>query len=539
MSSPLASLDLAQLRWILQASLRQELRGTRAVSGARRRPRGLISTFLTLGVSGLLAGLAFTGRAEPFAGAFLASSVLMLLVATFVVVEFATIVTGPDDLAFYAPLPVSPATYVAAKLAVVCVFALAAAAAFAMPAIALAAVGGEGIGGLVGLAWSLVSAALTSALAVTAILGFAVRFVPFQRIRSVAFYLQFVIFIGLYGGFALVQRSLRDAMTALSIAFTWPILAAPSAWGAGVLALARDGPAAEPAVLGACLSVAAPVLLATLAWRVVAASYEGRIAEASILTARPASRARRRRSRGLLWRTPEERAIALLIGNQFRHEPQFRFTIMAVVPLTVIYLGIILLVNRVPILDPFTPAGRATFGSTILLYLAIGFFPMYLKGGLVNSTQAEASWILHASPANRLLLLRAARRFIIWCFLAPYLLAVGVLFAFLTRAPLHTIQHFAAVTALVLIETDVLLLFFPELPFSKHLQTGQRGAAIVIRLFAAFILLPPLFLLVLLLYPRPLLAWIGLAGLFACLAAVRIAGSRFAARRLELQEMSG
>ena len=62
---------------------------------------------------------------DPFTVGLFSTTAFMLLVAVFVVMEFATIVTGPDDLSFYAPLPVPPVAYVSAKIGVTCLFGLA------------------------------------------------------------------------------------------------------------------------------------------------------------------------------------------------------------------------------------------------------------------------------------------------------------------------------------------------------------------------------------------------------------------------------
>jgi hypothetical protein len=530
-------LDPVQARLILQASLRQELRGGRGTSGLRGRLRGLFTTFLSYLMGGLLTGVALFSGAPPFGAAVFASSVLMLLVATFVVVDFSTIVTGPEDLAFYGALPVSPRTYVAAKLALLCLFALASSVVFALPLLVLGGLRGVPVGSLAAMVYALLASSVTAALAVAALLGLAVRVVPYQRVRTAAWFVQLVLFLALYAGFALLQRTLRSSAGALSIRLSWPLLLAPSAWGPALLEVgARGGAAASLAApAGVLLSLAGPFLLLLAAWRVIAASYGGRIAEVATLTPRPKARARWRRPSSL-WRTPEERAVALLIGNQFRHNAQFRFSILVIVPITVLYAAIVLLVNRTPIVDPFTAGGRQSFGSTILLYVAVGFFPSYLKSALTSSSEAEASWILHASPADRLLLLRAARRFILAFFLLPYLAALWAVFALLSGVLFDTLRHFLAVGALVLLETDVLLLFFPQLPFSLKQRTGQRGAAMLLRLFGGLLILPPLYLLVVFVYPHPVLAWAALAGLGACVLAVRLGGERFAGSRLRRQE---
>ncbi len=206
--------------------------------------------------------------------------------------------------------------------------------------------------------------------------------------------------------------------------------------------------------------------------------------------------------------------------------------ILTIIPITILYVGIIVLINRAPILDPFTPAGRAGFSATILLYLAVGFYPAYIKSALTYTNDAEASWIFHTSPADPLLILRAARRFILVFFILPYLLLLGAAYAVMTRALLHTVMHFLVIALLVVIETDLQLLFFPEMPFSRTRAAGQRSAGMLIRMLAGVVLLIPIYLLVLLVYPSPVGYWCALAGLAAVLVTVRVLGRRHASRRL-------
>ena len=307
---------------------------------------------------------------------------------------------------------------------------------------------------------------------------------------------------------------------------------APSAWAASAL---LGGEGGLP-VLAAALAIGVPVLLFLGSVRVVSQAYDGKLAEAEVVSTRARRHGRVPGSGSLLWRSPEERGIALLISNFLRHDNQFRMGVLTIIPITVLYLGIVLLGVRSPILDPFTAAGRASFGRSILLYLAVGFFPSYLRSALIFSAQAEASWLFHVSPANRLLMVRAARRFILLFFVAPYLLLLAVLCAVLSREILHTLMHFLAISLLVVIEIDLLLLFFPRIPFSRPAALGRRGGSALGRMLNGFLLIVPIWLLVTFVYPYLLAYWLVMAALAALLIVVRVRGQRFAARRLEGEE---
>lgn len=524
----------AQRREIVRTTLRMVVRRPRGSTAARGARGGLVSSLIVQVVAGLLIAFGFSRGADPFTVALYSTSSFMLLVAVFVVMEFATIVTGPDDLSFYTPLPVPPRAYVAAKIEVTCFFGLAFAGAYALPALVLLPLMGAPLAFLGQYLYMILDGALISCLLLVVIMGLAVRFVSYQRIRNVAAWVQFFVFFGVYGGFAVFQRLLSASTQGPRLRVSPLLLLAPSAWGPSLL---RVGEGAVPAV-GVALSVAAPLLLWLAAVRVVAAAYDGKLAEASVAQGHARSRPKKTGGGGVLWRSPEERGMALLIGNLFRHDNQFRMGVLTIIPVTVLYVALIVVVNRAPIIDPFTQAGRAGFSATILLYLALGFYPIYVKNALSYSSQAEASWLFHSSPADPLLILRAARRFILVYFIAPYLLLFAVAYAVSTHAYLHTAQHFVAIALLVLIETDLLLLFAPQIPFSRKPAAGRRGAGMFLRIFAGLVLLAPIYVLVYFVYPHPAAYWAALAVLVACLVAVRLTGRRYAARRLSREEFA-
>jgi hypothetical protein len=524
--------DLGQAREIARATLRQELRRTRGATGAGRLG-GLISSLLLYLFAGLLLAMSLARGMDPFTVAVVSTSAFMILVALFVVMEFATIVTGPDDLAFYAPLPVAPRAYVAAKIGVTCLFGLVFAVTYAIPSLILLPVLRVPLGLFLTQVWALLDGAVLSCLIVIALLGLAVRVVPYKRIRGVAAWLQFAVFIFFYGGFALFQRAVQGSAFAARIDPSPLLLLAPSAWAPSFLRLGSGW----TAIAGSVLSVAVPVLLFAAATAIVAHAYGGKLAEAAIVTTRArgsARRAVRRASR--LWRSPEERGISLLIGNLFRHDQQFRMGILMIIPVTILYVGLIVVVNRVPLLDPFTAAGRAGFSATILLYLAVGFFPVYVKNALSYSTDAEAAWLLFTSPADPLRIVAAARRFIVVFFIAPYLLLLAVMYAVMTGAVVHTAQHFAMIAVLVMIETDILLLFFPQMPFSRKPAAGRRSGAMLLRMLAGVVILVPILLIVTFIYPFSWGYWPMLALLAAVMVVVRVTGGRHAARKLAREE---
>ncbi len=521
--------EWAQTREIARATLRQELPS--GGTGARGKRVWIFATLFTYFFVGLLVAGSLARGADPLAVGLFAVTACMLLVAIFVVFEFATLVTGPDDLAFYLPLPVEPRAYVDAKVGVTCLFVLVFALAFAFPALIIVPAARGPVWLLAPYLYALLDGALLSALGIATILGFVVRRVPHARLRDAASWVQMLIIMAVYGGFTLFQRALAAKPQGSRLELSPLLLLAPSAWPAS---LVRWGEGALPAI-GLALSLAVPILLFLAVRGMLSRSYAGAMAEAAI--AAPIRRAPASGGAAWLWRGPEERAMALLIGRLFRRDSRFRTSILTIIPITVAYIGVILLVNRTPLLDPFTPQGRATFAATLMLYIGIGVYPALVKGALTFTNDASVGWVFFASPADPLLLLRAARRFILVFFIAPYLLVLGAAYALFTGALWHTLQHFILIACLVVIETDVMLFFFPQRPFSIEAAAGQQGGAMLLQTLAGMLILLPLYLLVILVYPHPFAFWPALAGIVACLAVVRVMGRRYAASRLSREEL--
>jgi len=538
--------DGAQVRAIVVSSLMQQLRQKAGPAGRRGVVLAWLVNLALYLLAGFSLGIVCLRIADPFTGAFLSSSTLMVLTGVFVLMEFSTIATGPEDYLFYAPRPVSSATYFLAKLSVVLLYTLAFAAAFAAPLLALLAASGRPAAVVAGFAHALFLGAVTMSLLVVTLCGLLVRAVPVAAMRSAARWVQMLLFLAVYGGNAVIQGFFRSG--AGGVSFDSPLfLLSPSAWGAAVLRMGGGGAWR----LGAALSLAAPALFAWMDARILSPGYGAVIAEASAQpeakrrapAAAPRDTPRSAPPRGVwptwIQRSPEEKAVNLLIATHFRHDSQFRLGVLAIVPVTLAYIATLLVGNRTPILDPFTAAGRQTFGPTFLLYTAVGIFPFYLKNALSGSAQAEAAWIYHASPADKLLLLRASRRFILSFFLLPYLAVLAVAFAALTGSVPHAVQHFLVILLLCLMETDWFLLFFPELPFSRKARLGRRSNRLFLQVFVALAALAPLFLFVYFVYPTPWTYPVAAAGLFLLYRGLHALGVRTARRKLARAELAG
>ena len=107
--------------------------------------------------------------------------------------------------------------------------------------------------------------------------------------------------------------------------------------------------------------------------------------------------------------------MALLVRSQFRNNQRFRMGVLAVLPMTAIYLFVAL--RSGPIQDPFVEHhGDSGF---MPVTMALMMFPSLLKMQLTNSELFKASWIFFATPADRLSIVRSSKNVLMVYFLLP------------------------------------------------------------------------------------------------------------------------
>jgi len=118
----------------------------------------------------------------------------------------------------------------------------------------------------------------------------------------------------------------------------------------------------------------------------------------------------------------EARAVAVLVRSQFRNDLRFRMGVLAILPLTLLYLLIGM------------SGGRGADGARVpdlaLVSMAVLLFPLMLKAQLAHSEAFRAAWIFFATPADRSRLIQSAQRVVVAFFIVPYLVFVGALLAF-------------------------------------------------------------------------------------------------------------
>jgi len=223
----------------------------------------------------------------------------------------------------------------------------------------------------------------------------------------------------------------------------------------------------------------------------------------------------------------EARAAALLVRNQFKHDQKFRMSVLAIVPLTILYL-IAGLSGGDGMADPFVnPALHVE--QTNLLYFAMAFFPVLLLASLGRSDSWQASWIFHATPSDKGRIVLAVKDVLVVFFILPYVLALGVLFLFYFESLQHVVLHVFILSMLSHLILQTLVMIYPHLPFSRPVRKGERTAHIFIGIIIAAIVMTVIInILAYLIYPSAVATGITLLAL----AAMTLVFERVAAERV-------
>ena len=253
--------------------------------------------------------------------------------------------------------------------------------------------------------------------------------------------------------------------TTMTLAKTPWLLVYPATWFGSYLELA-SGRAGAGEILPALASLAALGAMAAGLRGRMSLEYSERLG--AMTTA--AAPIRTSSGGGIWFREGEARAVALLVRSQFRNDQRFRMGVLAIVPMTLVYLMAGL--NRGSIHEPFVAAARAGDNFSAVT-MAIMMFPSLLKMHLTRSESFRASWIFFASPADRMAIVRSSIRVLVAFFLLPYLLFVTLVYTYFVGNVFHVALHMSLQGLLSLLVLQVAMLIDPALPFSRPTQKGR------------------------------------------------------------------
>jgi len=490
-------IDYVQWKAITKAALLIDLRASMFVRGPRgqqtRAMGAVVSQLVFYSVMGgfVAAFVIFAG--DLFLSANIVLGYLMFMVGTAALLDHNAVITSADDHNILGFRPVASRTYFAARMANVLVYTTVMTTLFAyLPAGAFFFRGGAAVG-FAALA-AIYGASIFMALAMVATFSSLLRVVGAQRVKRALSYLQFAFSFLVYGGYFLMSRVLtRNVLASLALPKTTALLLAPPSWFASYVELAA-GRHATFDLAAAVISLVAIAGLASVIGGRLSLEYAERLGSLASATAvrEPAKPVKSRA--GLLFTSGEARAIAMLIRSQFKNDMKFRMSVLAILPLTIIYL--MMGISRSGLIaDPFEAefftgsrgAPGASSQGLRMVTLAMMMFPAMLKMNLGRSDAFRASWIFFACPADRTRLIRAAKNVVVVTFLAPYIAVVAAVAGYFSPNVLHLVIHLTMIGLLGHLVLQVITLVDPELPFSKPLAKGRSSTRVFVLSFCVAI----------------------------------------------------
>jgi hypothetical protein len=484
-----AGVDYAQWRALTRATLLIEFRTMGGRSGrasAQVKATGaLLGLLVFYTMFGGMISLVVWVNADLFVSALIVVAYAMFMVGTAALLDHNAAITSPDDYLILGPRPVDSRTYFAARATNVFVYTLAMTTVFAyLPLLAFLVRHGAGVA----LGATAAVYASTGATTLTMVVSYVwlMRVVGPARLKRLLSYVQMLASFFVYGGFVLVAELIGPNALKLTVHKTAWLLALPPVWfasyveiAAGRLTMAEVGPAVLSLVVVAGLVAAAGGRLSL--------DYADRLG--AVMSASAARAGVVRQSRRALWfRRDEARAVALLIRAQFRNDLKFRMGVLAILPLTILY--IVMGLREGEIGDPFVRRGYQGFS---MITMAVLMFPSMLRMNLIRSDAYKASWIFFATPVDRVRIVRAAKNLLLVTFLLPYLAAVGLLLAWLSPYPSHTAVHLLVIALLSHLALQTVIFLEPDLPFSRPLVKGSSSSRVFMVMMivgASAVLLP-------------------------------------------------
>jgi hypothetical protein len=529
-----AGVDFDQWKALTVVALKLDFRTSSLGQSQFRREAtqvfGLLGQFLFYTVVGAFLAVLIWRSQDLFLVGTVAMSYTMFAVGTAVLLDHNSALTSPADYGVLGFRPITSRTYFAVRLTNVLIYtsALTTVAAW-VPIVFLLLRHGAAVG-IAGVA-SFYACSISTALAILVAYAWMLRAVGPDAVKRGLSYLQFLVSFLVYGGYFLVAGAIsRQLLGTETLTKSVWLLLFPGAWFGAYLELAA-GKRGPEEVLPALASLLAMGGLAAALGSRLSLAYSERLGALTAAAAEPrAPTASRRSMAARLFRTGEARAVALLVRGQFRNDQRFRLGVLAVLPITFIYLGMAL--RNGPIRDPFVE-GRGETGF-MPVTIAVIMFPSLLKLQLTYSEAFRASWVFFAGPADRLRIVRSSKNVLLAFFLVPYLGFVVALYSYFIGNVIHVAVHIALLGLLAHLVLQVALLLDPALPFSRPPQRGRSSIVMMVFLLLTAAATTVLDIFSSAVYSR--LSWT--AGVFLLIGGASIVVDRLTRARVDRQTKS-
>jgi hypothetical protein len=452
-------------------------------SGSRKFPPILQLVLFQFIVSiGLALGLYFIPA--RLVSTILVVTVAMTFTALSVMIEFGSLIISPDDHDIISPLPVNSRTFFYSKLINLLFYTTILTAALGIaPTIAVLIKTGNPLHALVFPALLLAANTATS-LAISSVYASLLKYVSRERITSILSYVQMIMGGVVYAGYIVVPRVVSKSFMQFEDITDWWIFLLPPTWFASFIGFAGEIDSSHW-IWSSLTGLAALGMLYLYCARLLSLDYSANLAR-SLTTPdrekpRPANM-QQGKAGFLGWLlNPEETAIFKLVWAQFKYDSRFKMTILAIVPMTVLYI-FLAVADDGGITDPFVSGITEAGARSFLVFFAMGIFPFMIQGGVLHSASYQASWVFFATPANLANVMLSTRRVIQLFFILPYLFALLIVFSWLFGNLLHSFMLLIVLYFLTMIQLSLTYLLVGGVPFSRPVKKGQNAATVFLSL---------------------------------------------------------
>jgi hypothetical protein len=498
--------DAEQYHWLLQASIRMDLRSRSAIQ-VGHHPHSAKSALIIMGVMyGLFSlFLAIALRAADV-GTFLFTSVMfgysMTMMAMSILIEFGMVVISPDDFLILAHRPVSSRTFFAVKCSNLLFYTL------------LIDLSLNVAPCVVGwtfrdapwhfpLSYSLVAAlaGVFVAGAVAALYGFLLQRINYERFKDFLTWCQVLVSFLVFFGYQMIPR-LIGRMEGIRLvakpSAAWLLL--PPVWFAGLGELALGHFSWFVAALGSLALVVMLLLLPGLL-RSVSLEYSDRIGGLVAAAVKRGSARNRPNRASASWLErvstfdPEERALFGFLLKMLRRNRRLKLQLYPNFGIVVALFAVGVLDHK-NLTDPLVSQG----GGHAMLIPLMGFMfgAMGLTAALPYSDEYQGGWIFHAAPILRPeKFLTAIKKAVFLLLLLPLFILNLALFSLLWP-PWHALEISLYGLAMGLVMVQIALLSFREFPLArkpeKAAQSSRLALAMILTVpIGIFMALPGLF----------------------------------------------
>lgn len=478
--------DFIQWKALTRAAIRLANRqSSLRIDSSSRNGKGMNYSLLLSAFIYFILGLVMTSFVFKLHDSFWSSLVLFTIVGfmigSLMLIEFGTIVVAPEDYHIFSVQPVTSRTYFAAKVTFTLFYVLIYTMALGLPSVIAYGVAsrlrGEGFAinpydmtaAFVGLVMVGVGVAMSMILVYATIL----RYVHFRKLKNVLSYLQLTMSFIVYGSYSLLPSFIEKVGADLPAVKPWWVYLLPMSWFSSFFDLA-SGTFDPLSILFAAIGLISFVAIIPFALSKISMTYAESLSEASTVPEeKNSSQSTGSRNVSSVFQRDEDRAIAMLIRSQFKHDTRFRLGILAIIPLTILYLFMGLR-GEGKLFDPFNPDWKSLANSA-LIYFVIVLFPMTIKEAVTRSEAYLASWIFFVTPASQTRLVLSVKKILFWFFVVPYLSLLGFVFLYYFRNIVHVLMHMLVLFLFSYSFLQVFLLVKPQMPFSVPRQLGERA----------------------------------------------------------------